>query len=385
MPEGTENPLILIVDDNPANLDLLAQVLRASRYHVRAVPSGRLALESARISPPELILLDIKMPEQDGYQVCRILKADEALREIPVIFISALDDAWDKVKAFQVGGADYLTKPFQTEEVLARVGYQVQLRRAQRQLVEYTRSLELANLKLLEVDKLKQGLTAMLVHDLRSPLQGIALILDLYREEQQIPASMLQAAERSIQDMSALMNDLMEVFRGAGAELPVTFESVDLCEIIRQICNANLPVAASQKIRLDLELPSDLPAVQADQRLLARALGNLLGNAIKYTSPGGRVLVTAEEISGTGLEQGLRWVALHVKDSGRGIPPEEIPFIFDPFHQVMATDASLGFGLGLTIVQRIMAAHKGRATVQSQLGIGTVFTLLFPLRGGLES
>ena len=380
MQETMQEASILIVDDNPANLDLLAQILRTRGYRTRAVPSGAMAIESARLSPPDLILLDIKMPGLDGYETCRILKTDKGLQGIPVIFISALDDAWDKVRAFEVGGADYLTKPFYAEEVLVRVRHQVLLERMKRELVERARTLEEANLKLLEMDKMKERFTAMLVHDLRSPLTSISTAMDMIDEGRPIPiGQVVQLAKRSLQNILDMINDLMEVFRTSGRELCLELEVIQLAEVTRWTCQDKQPEAARKRIDLELDLPAGLPEVHVDVPLVERMLNNLLGNAIKFTPEGGRVQVVLEEERGTGVEQGRRWLALRVKDTGRGIPPEKLPFIFDPFMQVMRQDTSLGFGLGLAIVQRVMAAHKGRVSVQSQEGIGSTFSLLFPL------
>ena len=136
MTENEARAQILLVDDNPANLDLLEQVLRAQGYRIRSARSGPLALESARAAAPDLVILDISMPGMDGFEVARMMQLDERLRSIPIIFISALDNVPGKVKAFQVGGADYVTKPFHAEEIIARVDYQIRLRRLSRQVAE---------------------------------------------------------------------------------------------------------------------------------------------------------------------------------------------------------------------------------------------------------
>src|SRR5579859_3749249 len=148
----SQAPSVLVVDDTPANLQLLSQMLKEQGYRVRPVPSGKLALQAARNDPPDLILLDINMPEMNGYEVCEYLKADDQLKGIPVIFISALTEQLDKVKAFTAGGVDYLTKPFQMEELHARVETHLKLRRLQIELEEYSRRLESAQ------DRLKRDL-----------------------------------------------------------------------------------------------------------------------------------------------------------------------------------------------------------------------------------
>ena len=139
---------ILVVDDTRANLQVLAAMLNERGYNARPVPSGKLALLAARRDPPDLILLDIKMPEMNGYEVCEHLKADDNLKGIPVIFISSLDEQLDKVKAFATGGVDYITRPFQMEEVCARVETHLKLRRLQIESEEYSRHLELAHERL---------------------------------------------------------------------------------------------------------------------------------------------------------------------------------------------------------------------------------------------
>jgi len=150
---------ILIVDDTPANLDLLSGMLK-DRFHVRAATSGRRALATARTYPIDLVLLDVDMPEMNGYEVCRALKADSATRETPVIFISALDTAIDKVAAFEAGGADYVTKPFQVDEVMARIDYQLRLSRLTKELEETNRQLAVANVRLRALSYL-DGLTGV--------------------------------------------------------------------------------------------------------------------------------------------------------------------------------------------------------------------------------
>ncbi|MCP4630102.1 MAG: response regulator, partial [bacterium] len=158
---------ILVVDDTPANLRLLAGILTDQGYTVRPVPNGKLALWGARgKTPPDLILLDIMMPGMDGYEVCQQLKADERTRDIPVIFLSALDDVLDKIKAFSVGGVDYITKPFEDQEVLARVQTHLELKHAREKLKQQ-------NLELIEAARLREDIERITRHDLKTPLNAI--------------------------------------------------------------------------------------------------------------------------------------------------------------------------------------------------------------------
>src|SRR5690348_5122326 len=165
-------PSVLVVDDTPANLHLLAQMLKEQGYRVRPVPSGKLALQAAQRDPPDLILLDINMPEMNGYEVCERLKANDKLKGIPIIFISALTEPLDKVKAFEIGGVDYLTKPFQMEELHARVETHLKLRRLQIDLEEYSRNLEQARERIDHDLKMARGVQRSLLPQRRPEIPG---------------------------------------------------------------------------------------------------------------------------------------------------------------------------------------------------------------------
>lgn len=170
---------ILIVDDAPDNLRVLSSMLTKQGYSVRKALNGKMALTACATSLPDLILLDIRMPEMDGYEVCDHLKASERTRDVPVIFLSALDGALDKVKAFSAGGADYITKPFQVEEVLARIANQLTVRHLQRQLAEKNARLEELNEELARSNAELEQFAYIASHDLQSPLQVIVACSDI--------------------------------------------------------------------------------------------------------------------------------------------------------------------------------------------------------------
>lgn len=368
-------PLVLIIDDNPVNLDLLGTLLRGAGCITRAAISGRRGLEVARLAPPDLVMLDINMPEMDGYETCRKLKLDFDLCDIPVIFISALDDSLDKVRAFQAGGADYVTKPFQAEEVLARVRHQFTLSRLQQELRERNRTLEEANLKLREAERMRAGFTAMLVHDLRSPLTSIGLALGIYEEEGLIPPRTLEGCQQALAKILGLVQDLLEVFRGEGSDMPLQLEPTEPAAFFDVVKGHFHPEAEHKGIDFDCTL-GELPAqVRIDPLRLERAFSNLLGNALKFTPPGGRIELRAV----IEAEAGLRWLRAEVSDTGRGIPPALLPFIFEPYYQTADEDRKTGVGLGLAIVKRIIVAHQGRLEVANREGGGTTFILRLPI------
>ena len=371
-------PTILIADDQPMNLSVLSGILKEHGYHVRAVTNGRKVLEAARASLPDLIMLDITMPEMDGYQACRELKADPFLASVPVIFISAHDQPLNKVQAFQVGGADYVAKPFHVEEVMARVEHQLQILSLQRDLTTQNAALLEANLKLQEIDRLKASFTAMLVHDLRSPLSAVGLVIQGTLEAGEGDAHLLGLCASHIDKSLKFLNDLLEVYRAEAQGIALEEESVEFRSLLEGIVASYARQAQQCGVSLSFRSEPGLPPIQGDPAKLERVFSNLLSNALKFTPVGGAVTLLVEAVDGWGVENGTRWLQVSVEDTGRGIAASRIPFVFDPYHQALKSDASTGTGLGLAIVARIVAAHRGRVQVQSREGVGSRFTVLLP-------
>jgi len=349
-------PNILIVDDTPANLLLLVRMLMERGYKPRTVLSGKLALQAARTEQPDLILLDIAMPEMNGYEVCEQLKADAALKDIPVIFISALNETIDKVKAFRVGGVDYVTKPFQFEEVYARVQTHLQLRR---------------------LEKLRDDLTHMVVHDLRNPLAVICGFLDIleFHEAQKLSAStqtLVTVARRSAEDLLNMIGSILDVSKMGAGEMKLQREPCDLGALIRAVLATTQPLPGNRTVTLDA--PESSLTVTADVGLIRRVLQNLLSNALKYTPAGGdvRIVVTPSRSE----------VRVAVTDTGPGIAPEYHQRIFEKFGQVEDRKNRLGTGLGLTFCKLAVEAHGGRIGVESEVGKGSTFWLALPRPDG---
>jgi two-component system sensor histidine kinase/response regulator len=345
-------PDILLVDDTPANLLLLVRMLAERGYKPRTVLSGRLALQAARAKPPDLILLDIAMPEMNGYEVCEQLKADLALKDIPVIFISALAETIDKVKAFRVGGVDYVTKPFQFEEVYARVQTHLQLRR-------------------LEI--LRDDLTHMVIHDLRNPLSVIIIFLELLakRESKNLSADtqkLVAVARGSAENIRNMIASILHVSKMEAGEIKLQRESCDLVALIRDVMATTRPLPGNRTMTLDAA-ESSLTTV-ADVELIRRVLQNLLSNALKYTPNGGDIRIVA-----TRFQNEIR---IAITDVGPGIAPEHHQRIFEKFGQVEDRNSRLGTGLGLTFCKLAIEAHGGRIGVESEVGKGSTFWLTLP-------
>jgi len=349
-------PSILIVDDTPANALLLERMLAQRGYNARSAPGGRLALQAARAEPPDLILLDIAMPDMNGYEVCAQLKSAPALKEIPVIFISALNETIDKVRAFSAGGVDYVTKPFQFDEVFARVQTHLQLRR---------------------LERLRDDLTQMVVHDLRNPLTVICRFLDILEshEARQLSAgtqNLVTVARRSAEDLLNMIGSILDVSKiGAGA-MKLQREPCDLNALIRTVLATTQPLPGSRTVTFDA--PEEALTIIADTDLIRRVFQNLLSNALRYTPAGGDIRIVVTPAPGE--------VRIAVTDAGPGIAPEFHRRIFDKFGQVEDRRNRLGTGLGLTFCKLAVEAHSGRIGVESEVGKGSTFWLVLP---GLNS
>jgi two-component system sensor histidine kinase/response regulator len=362
---------ILVVDDAPANLQVISGLLKGHGYRVRLSPSGKLALHAARQEPPDLILLDVNMPELSGYEVAEELKKDPALRDIPIIFLSALQDTVDKVRAFAAGAVDYVTKPFQFEEVEARVRTHLSLRRLQAELEDRRRSLEEANLQLRKLQDLRDNLTHMIVHDLRSPLSAIIANLDLVarREKSLSPvgAESLADARASSQTLVRMVSSMLDVSRMEAGQLELVRADCDLGALCHE---------AVRSVRVpgsDVECVVDAPekiVVSADKELLVRVLENLLGNAFKFAPAGSMVHVAVARLDAS--------VRVTVVDGGPGIAPELHARIFEKFGQAQPGGARSGSGLGLTFCKLAVEAHGGRIGVESQPGQGATFWFELP-------
>ncbi len=363
-------PNVLMVDDTPANLELLTVMLRVRGYKVRAAVSGKLALQAARNNPPDLILLDINMPGMNGYEVCAELKADERLKDIPVIFLSALSETMDKVKAFGAGGVDYITKPFQFEEVEARVETQLELRKQKRRLQENYD-------KLRELEKMRDALVHMIIHDLRSPLTGIQGFLELIGENAKgslSPEHIRYIAEalKSAKQMIQITSDVLDTSKMEAGKMKLEPVECGLDGMIKEAVSGLTALLEGREVRFT---PPEKPStVLADRDIIFRVIQNLLGNAIKFTPKDGGIIGLAVESSGNR-------VSVSVQDNGPGIAPEYRQKIFEKFAQVElpAGRQKYSTGLGLTFCKLAVEAHGGKIGVDSEEGKGSTFWFELPL------
>ena len=371
-------PDILVVDDTPANLQLLAEMLKKRGYRVRPVPSGKLALQAAQKEQPDLILLDINMPEMNGYEVCERLKADAALKEIPVLFISALDETIDKIKAFAVGGVDYVTKPFQFEEVEARVQTHLKLRQLQIELERRNRQLQENYDQLRKLDDLRDNLTHMIVHDMRSPLQGISGNLEYMMPHcAALPADdreSLKDAMSSARRLIDLVSSLLDVSRLEAGQMPIKNASCDLRLAAQEAIK--LLSGLLQQHPVTIEALPEQVQVLCDTSLIQRVLVNLLGNAAKFSPSESPIRIQFQSQPGS--------LKVLVCDRGPGIPLEYHSKIFEKFGQVetQPQNQKHSTGLGLTFCKLAVEAHGGQIGVESTVGQGSTFWFTLPKQSG---
>jgi two-component system, sensor histidine kinase and response regulator len=359
---------ILVVDDTPANLQMLVGLLNDRGYRPRPVPSGRLALKAAKNNPPDLILLDIGMPEMNGYEVCERLKADPHLCDIPIIFISAHAETNDKVEAFRVGGVDYVTKPFQIEEVQARVAAQLELRRQARELKQKHDEMR-------RLEKLRDDLVHMIVHDLRSPLSAISGYLGLALRAGRGAVSPdvlgdLESALKATSKMTQMVNAVLDASMLEEGRMKLKLASCDLGLVVDEVI-AGLRVLATDR-RLVMGPRAGNTVATADKEIVARVVQNLVSNALKFTPAGGEIRV--------GVDPGEHGIRIWVADNGPGIAHEHRDKIFEKFGRVetQGADRVRGMGLGLAFCKLAVEAHGGRIGVDSEAGKGSVFWFVVP-------
>jgi len=375
---------VLIVDDNPQSLQLLADFLRAWKLRVLIAKNGEDALQRAAQQQPDLLLLDVMMPGMDGFTVCRQLQKDAATAAIPVIFMTALADGDNKVRGFEAGGVDYITKPFHQPEVLARVTAQLRIHQLTHALqtanadleakvtertAELAQALEAARI----LDAKKSDFIDVVGHELRTPLtviQGYAQILahraDLAADLVQPIAAIVSAAAQ----LGGIVEQVIEAARLNHDSLTLTRAWLNVNDVLRRLMGVYAQTLDERRLTVTLNLPATLPEMWGDAMALYQALEHVLRNAIKYTPDGGVITVSSAAYA----DAGQQYLEIVITDTGIGIDPAEQRLIFEQFYRAgpVAHHSSGktkfkggGPGLGLTLARGIIAAHGGRIWAES--------------------
>jgi two-component system sensor histidine kinase/response regulator len=371
---------IMIVDDNPANLRLLEDMLLQQGHEVRSFPRGRLALAAALRNPPDLILLDINMPEMNGYEVCEHLKSTEGISGVPVIFLSALDETEDKLKAFRSGAVDYISKPFEFEEVHARVETHLKLHDLQRALklqnehlaetvAARTRELAEANERLTILDRSKNEFLRLISHEFRTPLNGLLGVgeiildgMDSTVEGKELREMFEESRRRiiSILDDALLLTQIdvsSDWFRSA---------PVSLSAVLNRAIERTTEFAESRHVTL-MPPSADLDLVLGDEDLLVRALHALLETAVKFSEEGETVRLAREVVSDS-----LRVI---IESRGKTIPSPAMAKFFDLFSIGEASTPGGDLGLGPPVAYRILSLFGASVSVANRDPSGIRLTI----------
>lgn len=365
---------IAVVDDDEANLKLLVRRLGARGYTVLTFPRGAEALAALGAVEVDLVLLDINMPEMTGYEVCAALQQIDRLRDVPVLFMSAMDDTESKLEAFRQGGRDYIIKPFEFDEVLARVATHVQLYRLQRSLLD-------ARLTAEHASAAKDRFLAMVSHEFRTPLNAIVGMSELLAEQtfgamNPKQLSYIAFVQESSNQLLQLVNDLLDLACLDFGAMHLDVEEVELVGLVSGVVNSMESLFSAKSLSISLQFEEEHIHVPGDPRKLRQVLFNLLSNAIEYTEPEGTI--------GIEVRRSAEHTAhVEVSDTGIGISEAELPRIFLNFGSMeMRPDRpSRGKGLGLALARRLILLHGGDIGVRSEQNVGSAFWFSLPSTG----
>jgi two-component system, sensor histidine kinase and response regulator len=364
-PPPADAPLILVADDVPANVELLFDQLHVLGFRAVAAYDGPSALRVCAERHPDLCILDVSMPAGDlgvddrstGFEVCRRIKRDPRTARIPVIFVTALNDTTDRVKAIEAGGDDFLTKPHNRLVLGARVRSLLKLKAA-------TDALEESLRKQKELEKVRDDLMKMIVHDLKSPLTSVIGAMEMLIDGDFGPLSENQRqalgdTEKRAQDLLALIEDLLEVARLEESRLALHLARLSPPALLNEVAREWEIRVQQERARLQIEVGSEARPVDADPALIKRVFSNLIQNALTHSARAVTVTLGARTDSGGTL--------FTVADDGVGIPPEYHEVIFRKFEQVKTPHIPRvrSSGLGLAFCKLVVEAHGGRIWVKS--------------------
>lgn len=364
-------PTVLVVDDTAANLEMLGAMLRVKNIQILASLTGKQALTIAEAKKPDIILLDIQMPEMDGYEVCTALKANPITRDIPVIFLTAKSETTDIIKGFDLGAVDYITKPFKPPELFARLQTHFELKMLQDRMVEQNRQL-------VELNKLKNEFLGVAVHDLKNPLAGISGIAEFLRTSPEIDRDTTDQCLDTIiaqsNKMFAIIKNLLNINALERGKIQLTIQVLNISALVQATVESYGLRAEGKSLTITIYSDDSVFAL-ADEIATIQILDNLVSNAIKFSPQGKRIDITIFE------EPETRMARVEVKDEGPGISDVEQKQLFQSFSKLSAqpTAGESSTGLGLSIVKRMVEEMNGKVWCESSPGHGATFIVRMPL------
>ena len=348
-------PKVLVVDDNPDNVELLTKRLKALGYRTAEAYDGEQALVKVAEEDPDLVILDVMMPKLDGFEVCRRLKTDEKTRVVPIIMLTAKREVPDKIKGLDTGADDYVTKPFNPQELMARVRSLLSLRTYQEKRVTEE--------KLGALGQMAEGVA----HEVRNPMVTIGGFARRIRDRLPEDDPLREYAEHIIKEVERLETMVEEIVRFKALMIS-PYEPVDLRAAVDHVLEGRGRQFQELGITVKRKYAADLPVIQGDRSNLELALDNTVENALEAMAAGGVLTVCLA------AERGK--VRVEVTDTGQGIAKSDLPNVFDPFY----TSKMAGAGMGLTMVHRIVTRHGGDVEIASEPGKGATVTLRLPVQ-----
>tara|TARA_R110001583_G_scaffold82151_6_gene218305 strand:+ start:582 stop:1685 length:1104 start_codon:yes stop_codon:yes gene_type:complete len=352
---------ILIVDDNPNNLKVVGGVLKGEGYDFRMAKSGHLALKILEKTKPDLILLDIQMPEMDGFETCKRIKENSEDASIPIIFLTANTDSESISKAFKSGGLDYVTKPFNSEELLARIKTHIKLKRQADELI-----LQNAT---------KDKFFSIISHDLKNPLGNVIGFSDLLKEDYENNefanmGKFIGYINESANFTLEILHNLLEWARIQRGSLKSIKNTFDLGTLLKSNIGGHLPQASAKNIFIESNIEENLITV-ADEKMISTVIRNLISNAIKFTPNGGSIFVSSKKK----MINDNRVIETEIKDTGVGISEENLKKLFniEGNYNSKGTNNESGTGLGLILCKEFISENNGSIRVESVQDIGSSF------------
>lgn len=366
-----EKPYILAVDDEQLNLELLRFILERNKCQFKGTSDDEHFFELLEKQIPDLILLDVIMPRIEGFELCEKLKSFQQYKDIPVIFLTGKVNVKDKVKGFEVGGVDYVTKPFNEQELIARIETHIELRRARNQIEQQAEHLRQSN-------TLKNRMFSIIGHDLRSPLSAAKLKMDFImrgiidpKDDKFIDGTVYELLKTMDEALNLLQN-LLGWAKSESNQIQVIPENLDLVDIVNQTFRLLKLGSEHKNITMENNVLEDT-FVHADLNTTKTVLRNLLSNAIKFTPVNGKIKVNARKDK--------QQIFIEVTDNGQGIAPEDISKILNPNEHFskLGTEKEPGTGLGLVLCQQFVQKNGGNLQIKSTLGKGSTFYFDLPV------
>ena len=362
---------ILIVDDVVSNVLLLKILLTNEKFQVCTANNGNMCIEQAKKEKPDLILLDVMMPDISGFDTAVILKKDPETLDIPIIFLTALNTPSDLVKGFQVGANDFLTKPFNKEELVMRVMHQIQLVAAKRIIVQQ-------NEELRRTISNRDKMYSVIAHDLRSPMASIRMVLNLavnVVSKETVGEeifNLLDKANRESEETHDLLDNLLKWTKSQTGRLNVVYQDLELDDIVPGVVDIFHMIAEMKNVDLKFIPSEEKLTVRGDNDMIKTIIRNLISNAIKFTPEGKSIEVYYKRED--------NFARIFVQDHGVGIAPDRIDSIFKKGETTYGTGGEEGSGLGLQLCQDFARKNGGDAMVESTLGEGSTFSFTIPLK-----